>query len=67
MMTFPGRHAAPRIVRRRRTLTAPPGPPRMERKTRRVIDLRGATKTFDTGAVQVHALRGITVAIERGD
>jgi putative ABC transport system ATP-binding protein len=67
MMTFPGRPAAPRIVRRRRSLTAPPGPPRMERKTRRVIDLRDATKTFDTGAVQVHALRGITVAIERGD
>jgi putative ABC transport system ATP-binding protein len=32
-----------------------------------VIDLRRATKTYDTGAVQVHALRGVTLEIERGD
>jgi putative ABC transport system ATP-binding protein len=36
-------------------------------RARRVIDLRRATKTFDTGAVQVHALRGISLEIVRGD
>ena len=59
----------PRIVRRRRRLqgvepaaaTTPPERPR------RVIDLRDATKVFDTGAVSVHALRGISLQIDRGD
>jgi len=32
-----------------------------------VIDLRAVTKTFDTGAIQVRALRGISLDIERGD
>jgi ABC-type glutathione transport system ATPase component len=67
MMAFPSRPAAPRMVRRRRSLAAPPPPPRMRRRPQRVIDLRDATKTYDTGAVQVHALRGVTLAIERGD
>jgi putative ABC transport system ATP-binding protein len=68
-MSSPDRPAAPRIVRRRRrsaTVTAPAAP-RTQRRPRRVIDLRRATKTYDTGAVAVHALRGVTLAIERGD
>jgi putative ABC transport system ATP-binding protein len=32
-----------------------------------VIDVRTVTKTFDLGQVQVHALRGISLRIERGD
>ncbi|HEX2702545.1 MAG TPA: ABC transporter ATP-binding protein [Solirubrobacteraceae bacterium] len=39
----------------------------MQKRTRRVIDLRVATKIYDTGAIQVAALRGITMTIERGD
>jgi putative ABC transport system ATP-binding protein len=31
------------------------------------IELRGITKTYDTGGVQVNALRGITLDIEAGD
>jgi putative ABC transport system ATP-binding protein len=48
-----------------------PAPPDASRhaqaRARRVIDLRDATKTYDTGVVQVHALRGVTLEIERGD
>ncbi len=68
-MSTPGRPAAPRVVRRRRrnAMASAPAAPRMQRRPRRVIDLRRATKTYDTGAVQVHALRGVTLAIERGD
>jgi putative ABC transport system ATP-binding protein len=32
-----------------------------------VIDLRAATKIYETGVVQVAALRGISLVIERGD
>jgi putative ABC transport system ATP-binding protein len=39
----------------------------MEKRARRVIDLRSATKIYDTGTIQVAALRGITLAIDRGD
>jgi putative ABC transport system ATP-binding protein len=39
----------------------------MEKRARHVIDLRGATKIYDTGAIQVAALRGITLTIDRGD
>jgi putative ABC transport system ATP-binding protein len=68
-MSTPDRPAAPRVVRRRRrnAMASAPPAPRMQRRPRRVIDLRRATKTYDTGAVQVHALRGVTLAIERGD
>jgi putative ABC transport system ATP-binding protein len=60
---------APRVVRRRRRSvhTSAPPAPRLQRRPRRVIDLRRATKTYDTGAVAVHALRGVTLEIERGD
>jgi putative ABC transport system ATP-binding protein len=62
----------PPIVRRRRRLRAavtttavphrPAGP-----RPRRVIDLRQVTKVFDTGALSVRALRGVTLQIDRGD
>jgi putative ABC transport system ATP-binding protein len=39
----------------------------MEKRARHVIDLRGATKIYDTGTIQVAALRGITLTIDRGD
>jgi putative ABC transport system ATP-binding protein len=32
-----------------------------------VIDGTGVTKVFDVGAAQVHALRGVDVAVERGE
>jgi putative ABC transport system ATP-binding protein len=32
-----------------------------------VIDLRGIHKVYDTGAVKVHALRGVNLSIGRGD
>lgn len=68
-MGVPEHSASPRLARRlRRQAPAPPAAPkRVKRQARRVIDLRGATKTYDTGAVQVQALRGVTLEIERGD
>jgi putative ABC transport system ATP-binding protein len=39
----------------------------MAKRIRRVIDIRGVTKIYDTGSIQVAALRGITLTIERGD
>jgi putative ABC transport system ATP-binding protein len=39
----------------------------MQKRARQVIDLRSVTKVYDTGAIQVAALRGITLTIERGD
>jgi putative ABC transport system ATP-binding protein len=76
-MAGPGAPAPRRIIRRPHRLRPRPGgapglvaaakPPQMQRRPRRVIDLRAATKVYDTGAVQVAALRGITLVIERGD
>jgi putative ABC transport system ATP-binding protein len=63
-MTFPGRTPTARVVRRRHGAPLPPARPR---RPRRVIDLRHATKVYDTGAVAVTALRGISLAIDRGD
>jgi putative ABC transport system ATP-binding protein len=61
-----------RVLRRPRRLGAKAAPtivalPQLQRRARRVIELRAATKVYDTGAVQVAALRGITLSIERGD
>ena len=69
MATPPGRPARPAIVRRRRRLAQPGRAPvsTLPQRPRRVIDLRDATKTYDTGAVQVQALRGISLTIDRGD
>jgi putative ABC transport system ATP-binding protein len=39
----------------------------MEKRARHVIDLRAATKIYDTGTIQVAALRGVTLTIDRGD
>jgi putative ABC transport system ATP-binding protein len=44
-----------------------PGQQTMRRRSRRVIDLRQATKVYDTGTIHVPALRGITLVVERGD
>jgi ABC-type lipoprotein export system ATPase subunit len=32
-----------------------------------IVEARGVEKTYDTGKVQVHALRGVDLAIERGE
>ena len=32
-----------------------------------VIDARGVTKTYDTGEVQVRALRGVDLQVPRGE
>jgi putative ABC transport system ATP-binding protein len=81
-MTVQGPSAMPRrVIRRPRRLAksvAPPGvrhgsplpapgPARMRRHSRSVIDLRGATKIYDTGTIHVPALRGISLVVERGD
>jgi len=66
-MTVPDRLSASTVVRRLRTRTPAVAAPRVARRPRRVIDLRGVTKTFDTGVVQVRALRGVSLEIERGD
>jgi putative ABC transport system ATP-binding protein len=70
-MSAPEHPGAPAIVRRRRLGLRPKVPtlaaPRVQRRPRRVIDLRTVTKTFDTGVVQVRALRGVSLEIERGD
>ena len=77
-MSTPWRPGSARVVRRRRRLGAAPASPAgardaaaggtaAQRRPRRVIDLRDATKVFDTGAVSVRALRGVTLQIERGD
>lgn len=60
------RTSQPPGVRRGAPLPAP-GPARMRRNSRRVIDLRGATKIYDTGTIHVPALRGISLVVERGD
>ncbi|MGA3363161.1 MAG: ABC transporter ATP-binding protein [Solirubrobacteraceae bacterium] len=68
-MSAPERPFAQIVLRRRRLGARPPAidAPRVRRRPRRVIDLRAVTKTFDTGSIQVRALRGISLEIERGD
>jgi putative ABC transport system ATP-binding protein len=65
----PSESRASPIVRRLRRGERPAvaEEPRLRLRPRRVIDLRAVTKTFDTGAIQVRALRGISLEIERGD
>jgi putative ABC transport system ATP-binding protein len=59
----------PAVVRRRRGWRAPAPvvAAGAVRRPGRVIELREATKVFELGAVSVHALRGVTLQIERGD
>jgi putative ABC transport system ATP-binding protein len=76
-MAGAGAPAPRRIIRRPRRLRSAPGGrlapvgagtvPQMRRRPRRVIDLRSATKVYDSGTLQVAALRGISLVIERGD
>jgi len=68
-MSAPERPFAQIVLRRRRLGARPPAidAPRVRRRPRRVIDLRAVTKTFDTGSIQVRALRGVSLEIERGD
>jgi len=35
--------------------------------TREIVLARGIHKTYDTGAVQTHALRGVDISVERGE
>ena len=32
-----------------------------------IVEARSVEKVYDTGAVQVHALRGVDLAVERGE
>jgi putative ABC transport system ATP-binding protein len=53
-----------------RRLRLPRRAPVLRRPAQRssaVIDVREVTKTFSLGQVQVHALRGVSLRIERGD
>ncbi|GAB3919908.1 hypothetical protein GCM10027613_25040 [Microlunatus endophyticus] len=34
---------------------------------RAIVELDGVTKTYDTGAMKVHALRGVTLRIDQGE
>jgi putative ABC transport system ATP-binding protein len=51
----------------RRPLARETEPRQPARRPRPVIDLREVTKTYDLGPIQVPALRGVTLRIERGD
>ena len=35
--------------------------------SRHVIEVQGVSKTYRSGEIEVHALRGVSLAIERGD
>ncbi|HEX8231110.1 MAG TPA: ATP-binding cassette domain-containing protein, partial [Chloroflexia bacterium] len=35
--------------------------------TREIVLARGIHKTYDTGAVKTHALRGVDISVERGE
>lgn len=54
------RRAAPHLV-------SAEAPAAAEPRTGPVIELRKVTKTYGMGDIQVHALRGTTLTIERGD
>jgi putative ABC transport system ATP-binding protein len=47
-------------------LTAPAAPP-VEAGPDHVIDLRGVTKVYGMGDIEVHALQGVSLAVDRGD
>jgi putative ABC transport system ATP-binding protein len=49
------------------TAAGPSGEAALRRASRRVIDLRKATKIYDTGTIHVPALRGISLVVDRGD
>ena len=72
-MRLPRRTSAPA---RRRPRTAPlvarpkrrlPAPRTGQRQPRHVIVLEDVHRVFDLGEVRVHALRGVSLSIERGD
>ncbi len=47
-------------------MTGPPGSPDA-RPRRPVIELRNVIKTYQMGRLEVHALRGVSLTVERGD
>ena len=42
-------------------------PPRLEARPQPIVEARGVLKTYDTGKVEVHALRGIDLAVQPGE
>ncbi len=50
-----------------RTLEVVPRPPRRMRNDAPVIDVRDVHKTYQIGDIAVHALRGVSLRIERGE
>ena len=43
-----------------------PAPPRVE-PGEQIVEASGVVKTYDTGKVEVHALRGVTLGVRRGE
>jgi ABC-type lipoprotein export system ATPase subunit len=49
------------------TLEAPPAGAYVEAPAPPIVEARGVDKRYDTGKVQVHALRGVSLAVPRGE
>ena len=43
-----------------------PAPPQ-EELGEQIVEASGVVKTYDTGKVEVHALRGVTLGVRRGE
>jgi ABC-type lipoprotein export system ATPase subunit len=44
-----------------------PAPPAEEPRVEAIVEARDVEKTYDTGKVEVHALRGVTLSMSRGE
>ena len=59
--------AAPSELRRRRAAQRLPGGALMDTRRHPVIRVEGMTRTYAMGEMRVHALRGVSLRIERGE
>jgi putative ABC transport system ATP-binding protein len=63
----PARQPRRRPLLERRTAAAAPAPTPRRRRSATVIDVQDVSKTYRLGAIEVRALRGVSLRIERGD